>query len=197
MQEPLIRKAPNRETLQFDGSETVFKDLFEKLFAPLTRYALGYTQDRDEARDVVQQIFFKMWQQRHERRISNAKSYLYQSVYHECVNRARHANVKEMYMEHNQREMELNQISENHLPETRELENKIRIAVEQLPPQCGTAFKLSRYHQLSYQEIAQVMEISVKTVENHMGKALSLMRSKLSDYLISLLLVSILQNLFL
>src|SRR5688572_24390529 len=106
MQRTMIRRPANTEHISFNGSEQDFEKLFRSLFAPLSRYANTYVSDVDEAKDIVQQVFVKMWQQRNVLQVDSLKSYLYRSVYHECVNRARHANVKGTYMEHNLREME-------------------------------------------------------------------------------------------
>ena len=67
-------------------------------------------------------------------------------------------------------------------------------ALDELPEQCGKAFKLSRFHHLSYAEIAEAMDISVKTVENHMGKALAIMRKKLADYLVLILFIILISH---
>jgi RNA polymerase sigma-70 factor (ECF subfamily) len=64
-----------------------------------------------------------------------------------------------------------------------ELEYRIKIAMEELPEQCRMVFKLSRFEELKYAEIADQLNISIKTVENHMGKALKIMREQLKDYL--------------
>jgi RNA polymerase sigma-70 factor (ECF subfamily) len=64
-----------------------------------------------------------------------------------------------------------------------ELQNSIREAIDELPEQCRNIFQLSRYQELTYQEIATVLNLSVKTVENQMGKALKLLRNKLAGYL--------------
>ena len=64
-----------------------------------------------------------------------------------------------------------------------ELQNQIHVAIESLPEQCRLVFKLSRFEELKYAEIAEQLGISIKTVENHMGKALKIMREQLKDYL--------------
>ena len=64
-----------------------------------------------------------------------------------------------------------------------ELEDKIKTAINTLPPKCRMVFQLSRYEELSYKEIAEKMEISVKTVENQMGKALRVLRAQMKGYL--------------
>jgi len=79
-----------------------------------------------------------------------------------------------------------------------ELENKIQEAMEALPEQCRLVFKLSRFEELKYAEIAAQLSISIKTVENHMGKALKIMREQLKDYLPVLIafLMTIIENNF-
>jgi RNA polymerase sigma-70 factor (ECF subfamily) len=71
----------------------------------------------------------------------------------------------------------------------KELENKFREALNELPEQCRTVFQLSRFEDMKYKEIADKLDISVKTVENHMGKALKLLRTKLVDFLPLLLIL--------
>lgn len=189
-------RAKQQETnpLGFDGTAQDFETIFKTLYAALCRYALMHVKDTEEAEDVVQHIFVKLWQQKDQLRPENLKSYLYRSVYHECVNRARHSQVKATYMDHNLRDIERNS-QESHDPALgKELEQRIREAIEHLPEQCGNAFKLSRFHHLTYAEIAEVMHISIKTVENHMGKALGLLRARLSDYLVLFFLFTQIYN---
>lgn len=188
----MIQKRPAGTTLiQFDGSKEGFEALFRKLYAPLVRYAMMHISDQDEAEDVVQQLFVKLWQQRNRYEAEQIKSYLYRSVYNECVSRARHSKVKEKYMENHLRQLNESPVQAHEVAEEKELSRRIGEALETLPEQCGKAFKLSRFHHLSYQEIATVMDISVKTVENHMGRALSILRSKLADYLITLFILTL------
>jgi RNA polymerase sigma-70 factor (ECF subfamily) len=71
----------------------------------------------------------------------------------------------------------------------KELENKFREALNELPEQCRTVFQLSRFEDMKYKEIAEKLDISIKTVENHMGKALKLLRTKLVDFLPLLLIL--------
>ena len=70
-----------------------------------------------------------------------------------------------------------------------ELEHQIENAINKLPEQCRMVFKLSRYEEMKYSQIAEHLDISIKTVENHMGKALKLMREYLKDYLIWIILL--------
>ena len=72
--------------------------------------------------------------------------------------------------------------------ELRELEDRISEAIKELPQQCRTIFQMSRFEELKYKEIADQLGLSIKTVENQMGKALKIMRTKLADFLPLILL---------
>lgn len=182
------------ENLRFDGSLQSFEEIFKSLYTPLVRFAKMHTLDDDDAEDAVQQVFVKLWNQKDTLNIDNIKSYLYRCVYNDRVSRARHIKIKGAYMEENLREMNAGSSQAHEAVEGKELEQKIQRALETLPEQCGKAFKLSRFHHLSYAEIAETMNISVKTVENHIGKALSIMRTKLVDYLVVIFIIHTLLN---
>lgn len=178
------QKAPEA----FYTTEAAFGAQFKLLYAPLCRYAYGFTRDADEAEDVVQKVFLHTWEHRNTLNAGiSAKSYLYRAVYHACVSRGRHLKVKQAYMEQNLRDLQTGSGDPSKQTESAELERKIQNAIEELPEQCARTFRLSRFHQLTYKEIAEVMQVSVKTVENQMGKALATLRLKLADYLMLLI----------
>jgi RNA polymerase sigma-70 factor (ECF subfamily) len=100
-----------------------------------------------------------------------------------CLNTIKHEKVKKLYADQEKLAGEPihEAVSEGLL--TTELETRILNAIQVLPEQCRLVFQLSRFEELKYQEIADQLSISVKTVENHMGKALKIMREELKDYL--------------
>jgi RNA polymerase sigma-70 factor (ECF subfamily) len=106
-----------------------------------------------------------------------------------CLNLIKHAKVKKQYAEVElaMGERSIESVSRTVLAS--ELESRIYSAMEALPEQCRLVFKLSRFEELRYQEIADQLSISIKTVENHMGKALKIMREQLKDYLPLLLVL--------
>lgn len=178
-----------KATEAFYATEEAFGDQFKQLYAPLCRYAYGFTKDPDEAEDVVQKVFLHTWENRHTLNAGiSAKSYLYRAVYHACVSRGRHLKVKQAYMEQNLRDLQTGYGDPSGQSESAELERKIHQAIDALPEQCARTFRLSRFHQLSYKEIAETMQVSVKTVENQMGKALATLRLKLADYFMLLMM---------
>jgi RNA polymerase sigma-70 factor (family 1) len=165
------------------GDGTAFDALFRAYYAPLCYYAASFTDgDMDEAEDVVQQTFVKFWEQRANLSIAwSVKAYLYKTVHNACLNRLRALKTREQYKQRNMLELE-----RQHVPppgaET-ELRERLQKALESLPAQCRQVFELSRFEELKYREIAEHLNISIKTVETQMGKALRIMRTHLADYL--------------
>ena len=165
--------------------EIVFKTHFQQLHA----YANTIVRDDDDAEEIVQNVFFKLWEKREQIKIGQSlNAYLYRSVYYESLNFLKHAKVKENY-----RTDAVSSAGRASNPTDnlilRELRAKIDSAVNELPEQCRTVFQMSRYEGLRYREISDKLGISVKTVENHLGKALKVLREKLLDYLPVLILL--------
>jgi RNA polymerase sigma-70 factor (family 1) len=168
------------------GDESAFDAVFRKYYEPLCHYAMGLTNgDPDEAEDLVQQAFVKLWEKRTSLDIAwSVKSYLYKMVHNAALNRIRHAKTREKYHQFNAQPLEnAHEMPEDTLPELRQ---KFQKALQELPPQCRNIFELSRFEELKYREIAEQLQISIKTVETQMGKALKMMRLHLSDYLVTL-----------
>jgi RNA polymerase sigma-70 factor (ECF subfamily) len=133
---------------------------------------------------MVQNVFYKLWEKRDQVDIQTSlKAYLYKAVYHESLNYLKHEKVKSVHQAHAVHSIDQSSDhSENKLMQT-ELETKIQKALNDLPEQCRTIFQLSRFEELKYREIADTLGLSIKTVENQMGKALKIMRSKLVEFL--------------
>lgn len=142
--------------------------------------------DLDEAEDLVQQTFVKLWEQRAAFDVQwSVKAYLYKMVHNRCLNRIRDARTREKYKVYNAEKLE--QVHEHQPGAASELSERIQQALTKLPPECRRIFELSRFDELKYREIADQLGISIKTVETQMGKALRLMRTELADYLITLI----------
>ena len=166
-----------------------FEDLFKSQYEKLCAVANQYLKDLEAAEETVQAIFVKFWENRELIIVSQShNSYLHTSVKNSCLNQLKHLKIKEAYKEHNQREIEYeeNQI-EDHTSEN-ELAAKIKTAIDDLPEGRRNIFILSRYEGLKYKEIAERLNISVKTVENQMGSALKFLKTQLSEYTVSLIL---------
>lgn len=171
------------------GDERVFEQFFRKYYQSLCNYACTFVKDMDEAEEAVQAVFHHFWEKREMLEISvSLKSYLYKSVYNNCLNRIKHEKIKLEYQHYNAERIDRNPSFASDLADASELESRIGQAIESLPEQCRLVFKLSRFEELKYAEIADQLGISVKTVENQIGKALRILREKLADYLVFMLI---------
>ncbi len=160
--------------------EATFEEAFKSNFKGLHAYAGTILQDSDMAEEAVQDVFLKLWENRHRMAIhTSLRAYLYKAVYHECLNALKHLKVQRKYME------EAMFTHDDHTEDAAdtELRRQLQEALVQLPEKCRTVFQLSRFEELKYQEIADRLGISLKTVEAHMGKALRLLRLRLADFL--------------
>ena len=167
-----------------NSDKQVFEHLFRSSYVPLCNYAAGIVSDRDEAEDIVQQTMITFWEKRETIEITTSvKSYLYRAVHNQALNKIRHDKVRLVYSKDVQSSGEQESEAASGKILQQEMQLKITEAINQLPDQCRTVFQLSRFENLKYLEIANQLGISVKTVENHMGKALRLMRLSLKDYL--------------
>ena len=170
--------------------EAAFEQVFKTHYKNLHAYAFTILKDEDEADEMVQQVFFKLWERSEHLSFSGPiAAYLYRAVHNESLNFIKHQKVKAGHQLHVAYSMKNK--SEQAQPRMirKELENKFREALNELPEQCRTVFQLSRFEDMKYKEIADKLDISVKTVENHMGKALKLLRTKLVDFLPLLLIL--------
>jgi RNA polymerase sigma-70 factor (ECF subfamily) len=165
-----------------------FEELFKSIYSDLCAKANQYLQDLDAAEETVQEVFVKFWEARESIEIKqSAKAYLSTAVKNSCLNQLKHLKIKEDYKQHNQREIELeqNRDSDDSVLNS-ELNDKIKMAVDALPQSRKEIFLLSRYEGLKYKEIAEKLNISIKTVENQMGSALKYLKTELSEYLVTL-----------
>jgi len=162
------------------GSYQAFERTFKTYYGALCGFAMGYLKDKDSSEEAVQHIFFNFWEKRESIQItSSLKSYLYQSTRNHCLNVLKHEQVKtkaHVELTHDERGEE-NEI------EAAELSDRIENAIAELPVERQRIFRMSRFEELKYKEIAEKLNISVKTVENQMGKALKHLRQALADVL--------------
>ncbi len=161
-----------------------FEELFRNYFTPLMAFSRRILGDEEDAREVVHQVFINLWEKRSELDLSTSlKSYLFTSVNNRSLNVIRDRK-KFSSEEVPERAGEWDVSTQL---EAMELEEKIRAAIDTLPERCREIFELNRFEGLKYSEIATQLDISVKTVENQMTKALKLLREQLGKYLSILL----------
>ncbi len=178
-----------------NGDEKAFELMFKGHYKSLCNFACSFIGDMDEAEEIVQQVFYSLWAKRESIDItSTLKAYLFKAVHNSSLNKIKQGKVRHMYAEHQKATANVESPSSSQILQGKELEALINTAIDELPEQCGIVFRMSRFGNMKYSEIAEELDISVKTVENHMGKALKLMREKLKDYLHILILFLLLNN---
>jgi RNA polymerase sigma-70 factor, ECF subfamily len=170
--------------------ESAFEQVFKTYFKSLHAYAFTILKDEAEAEEMVQQVFFKLWERTETLSITGpVVAYLYRAVHNESLNYLKHQKVRSNHRLHvaysmkNETDHAAKEVSAG------ELEKKLHEALGDLPEQCRTIFQMSRFDELKYREIADKLDISVKTVENQMGKALKILRTKLVDFLTIVILL--------
>jgi RNA polymerase sigma-70 factor, ECF subfamily len=167
-----------------DKTEAAFENLFKKHFRELHAYGFSLLKDWDTAEEIVQAVFLKLWEKSDWEHIQTSiKSYLYKSVYHDCLNYIRRQKIHLKY------QTQTVHTTESHVENTdgkiklSEMEQQLSNALNKLPEKCRAIFHLSRFELLKYQEIANQLDISIKTVETHMVKALRILRKEMKDFL--------------
>lgn len=169
------------------GDEAAFSRLFDGYYSALCFYAGKYLGDMDQSRSLVQQLFVDLWLNKDKVEIKQSvKSYLFRSVKNRCID---HLRKEKINIGISAPAYDLNQIPFRDLVEEAELNDRINASINKLPEKCREVFLLCRYEGLKYAEIAQKLNISVKTVEMQMGIALKKLRESLSDYQMINLLV--------
>lgn len=165
------------------GNILEFEMLFKQYYAPLVVYACKYVTDLDVAREIVQDFFVRLYEKRQSLSIdTSVKSYLYRSVYNCCINYFNQRNIQEKHL----KSIDLERDDEENLEReinTVELQQQISKVINSLPSKCQRIFKMNRYEGIKNEEIAQQLNISKRTVETQISKALKILRNRLSDYL--------------
>ena len=168
-----------------------FEQLFKSHYKALHAYANVMLRDEDTAEEIVQSMFLRFWEKRSLLNIQTSiKAYLYKCVHNDSLNYIKHQTIKTKYQDY-----AVHSMNDHHEPassrvELNELQSRLQEALKELPEQCRTIFQMSRFEELKYKEIAEQLGISIKTVENQMGKALKILRLKLADFVTVIVLMA-------
>ncbi|GGH15561.1 RNA polymerase sigma-70 factor [Sphingobacterium alkalisoli] len=160
-----------------------FEELFLTYYSPLVEYAYQYVNE-DDAQELVQDLMMHMWEE-YERLIitTSLKSYLFVSVKNRCLNAIRNQKYRQRVRAKLYDYLSENQLDDPDFYMVNELGEKIDRAIRELPPNYRTTFEMSRLEGMSNAQIAEALEISIKTVEYRISQSLKILRIKLKDYL--------------
>ena len=172
------------------GDESAFERLFRAFYPRLCAYSRSMLTDVDEAEEIVQTLFCRLWEQRATLEVTiSVRAYLFRAVRNASLNQIKKVQIRDAYKAMNLEAMNQNPEFQPDHATTDDLRQRIERAIAELPEQCRLIFKMSRFEELKYKEIAESLGISIKTVENQMGKALKVLRFKLADYLAIIVLL--------
>ncbi|MEN6456884.1 MAG: RNA polymerase sigma-70 factor [Prolixibacteraceae bacterium] len=171
-----------------EGQEKAFDFIFRQYYKSLCAQAHLYTQDLDLSQSLVQDCFIKLWEIREQAAgIENLSSWLVVAVRNKCVDYIRR-HKREATLKKTPDQYDENQDSDRLLL-SREFEERLVQALNQLPARCRIAFEYSRFESLTYTEIASKMNVSVKAVEALVSRSLKILRVELKDYLSLIILL--------
>lgn len=160
-----------------------FDLIFREYYTNLSRFAFTYVKDEAVAEEIVQDVFVNLWQKQELKEIASIRSFLYISVRNKSLNYLRDHKTRTLHENEFAMELERNLHYEDNAYEHKQLEELVKIAIEELPEKCREIFELSRNQNLTYQQIADQLNISTKTVENQIGIAIKKLKIKLHDYM--------------
>lgn len=163
------------------GNEDAFVYLMNTYHDKLCVYARGLTKDHYTAQDIVQNVFLRVWEQRKKLNSSlNLNNFLYKSIYNEFIDHYR--KIKLLTPLEEEHIKQLNTIvSEQKASEIDRLVELVKQEIENLPPKCKSVFTMGKLEGLTYVEIAEHQQVSLRTVEMHMSRAFEIIRKKIGD----------------
>jgi RNA polymerase sigma-70 factor, ECF subfamily len=177
-------------------NDEAFDSLFREYYRSLRAYAYRYVIDLFAAEDIVQDVFYQVWEKRDQlHKINSIRSYLFTAVFNRATNYSKHKKLEELYYLQQTTayaelesyyHQEINNAGDSSIIAL-ELEQQITDVISGMPEQCKNVFILSRINGLKNQEIADKLGVTLKAVEKQMTKALMLLRIRLKDYLLLLI----------
>lgn len=165
-----------------DGDIKAFENLFRRYYGFLCSYAYKTVKDSANAEEIVQEFFVRLWEKREQLSIdTSVKNYFFRSIRNQCINAIQHDKIKARYAQKVISETEIDFSNDDSFVEL-ELSEKINESIQALPEKRREIFLLSREEGLKYREIAEKLNVSVKTVETQMSQAIKFLRDKLKKY---------------
>lgn len=171
------------------GDYQAFSNIFNAYYRDMVIFATRFTKDLNHAEEIVQDTFVSFWEDRESLRINTSlKSYLLKSVQNKYIDWFRHNKVIQAHNEHTIEKQTQYALNTDSYLLFSELNEQIEKALNLLPEQVSEAFRMNRNKGLKYHEIADILGVSVRTIEVRIGKALHLLRHYLKDYFVVILL---------
>jgi RNA polymerase sigma-70 factor (family 1) len=174
-----------------NGNKKIFDMIFKKFYPGLCSFANDYLRSIDIAQEITQEVFLYLWENQGKIEIKiSLKAYLYRSIHNRCMNYIRDNSSlshKRIHIDQlkSQSDLLFIEISDSIFDQifSDQVEKELEQTIENLPEQCKIIFRLNRYENLSYPEIAQKLDVSLSTVKTQMSRAMNKLHEKMSKYL--------------
>jgi RNA polymerase sigma-70 factor (ECF subfamily) len=175
MFEPILVKR------MINSDHSAFTIIFETYYKDLVLFALTIIKILDIAEDAVQEVFVRLWEKRCELNLHGSlKSYLMKSVQNQCLDEIRRRKIREQYAEDQEIQLLYMNDTDDYILYT-DLQNHLDNLLAQMPEEVAQTFRMNRFDGLKYHEIAQQMNVSVRTVESRISKALRILHQTLKN----------------
>jgi len=166
-----------------NGDSTAFEIIFKKYYQNLYQFAGRFILDAQTAENVVQEMFVTLWTEREKLQIkSSLKSYLFTAVRNRSINQIRQQKIRDTRKNNNAIEQDESKNPENEYID-HEFQTAVHAAIRKLPNKCRQIYLMKRYDNLKYDEIAEILDISVNTVKTQLKRALALLQKHLAHLL--------------
>ncbi len=182
MQNGDFKHMNDQELLDFfkQNNRFAYNEIYNRYWEELFRFAYSILNDKDTAKDILQEVFINIWQRRQHVNISHLGGYLFQAVKLKVLEHLRNGKIRQQHLSR------INMITfANHTEDRirlREVEEAFDKSVSKLPDRCKEVFQLSRFEHLTNKQIAARLKISIKTVEGHLTSALKRLHKDLSEF---------------
>ena len=183
----------NKEiSFKVENQHHLLEHVFKQYHGQLCSYAFKFVQNVEVAKDMVQDAFLAVLKSLETGKVDNLNAYLYRAVRNNCLNYIKHLEIRNSFEEEEKKRVlrEIEYYEENQTLMERELHQKITRLIDELPPKYKTVFKMSRFEGLKNKEIADKLNLSVRTVETQLYRALLMLRDKVKNQSIGLFFMS-------
>lgn len=172
------------------GSKQAYSLLFNKYYKDLVLFGGNFLPNKSLCEDIVQNVFLKLWRDRENLEIETSlKSFLLRSVQNSCLDELRHKGVVREHESYSLSFSASDNIDTEHYVLYSDLQGHLEEALNKLPAACREAFEMNRLEGLKYREIAEKLNVSERTIEVRIGKALSLLRNHLKEFFVAIIIL--------
>ena len=171
------------------GNMLAFDELYRKYIKRLYRFSYSILKSREEAENIVQNVFLNLWQNREKAdKISSVKYYVFTIAYNSAISIIRKKARESQFIEYVKTLQDMKEEPVDLQFEYKELDERVSAIINSLPVRQKEVYQLHRIEGLKYDEISERLNISINTIENHMSRALKTIREKLGNYSLPVIL---------